>query len=539
MTQAPPQRLGDYEVLAPISEGGMASVFLGRSTTRPNQLVALKVIRAEHSRNKDFVAMLVDEAALASRLSHPNILRTQGLGQDDKQFFLVMELLRGHTLRDVSRAAHARGKRLPHEVVAWIGARIADALHYAHELKDDEGKPRNVVHRDVNPSNIFVTDEGLPKLIDFGLAKARDRIASTAVGVVKGTLAYMAPEQTHGKPADPRTDVFALGVVLWETTLDRRLFHEDDDVQTVRRVREAQVPDPTTLAEGYPRALADAVTRALALDPADRWQTAAELRDALDAYVSSTGQPVDASGVRALLAELFADAKPAAWEASADEVPADQARTRIWDQRKDEEAPSVGPLPPPTPPPRRPHAPPAVPVKLVAIGGACAVLGALVVGVTVRACRGGGDANALEQRVTRIEDLLGMTDAGSAAIGTALPSSDAQAPVSLDDHSAACALAKVAAYRVWAEAVAKAKTSAAPAEAACADIWSDTKKQACYRSAMAPIRAAQAARDAVIEGGPAAHDAVRGVKDDARNEAVARARAASQAAFAACDEPGE
>jgi serine/threonine protein kinase len=538
MPQAPPQRLGDYEVLAPISEGGMASVFLGRSTARPNELVALKVIRPEHSRNKEFVAMLVDEAGIASRLSHPNILRTQGLGQDDKQIFLVMELLRGHTLRDVVRAAHARGKRLPCDVVAWIGARIADALHYAHELKDDDGNPRHVVHRDVNPANIFVTDEGVPKLIDFGLAKARDRIASTAIGVVKGTLAYMAPEQAHGKPADPRTDVFALGVVLWEATLDRRLFHEDDDVQTVRRVREAKVPDPTTLVEGYPRALADAISCALALEPADRWQTGAELRDALDAYVSGTGQTVDASSVRALMTELFADAKPAAWETLTEEATADQARTRIWDQRKEMDPAPVGPLPSPVPPPRRP-APPAVPVRLVAIGGVCAVLGALVVGVTVRACRGGHDASALEQRVSRIEDLLGMTDAGASAASVPIAPSGAQAPVSLDDHSAACALAKVAAYRVWQEAVARAKVNAAPAEAACAEIWTDSKKQACYRNAMAQIRGTQAARDTVIEGGTAAHDAVRAAKDDAKNEAIARARAASQGAFVACDEPSD
>ncbi|MGD0527472.1 MAG: protein kinase [Polyangiaceae bacterium] len=139
MTQGPFPRLGEFEILAPISEGGMGSVSLGRRVARPNELVALKVIRAEYGRNKEFVAMLVDEARLASRLSHPNILSTRALGEDGKQHFLVMELLRGRTLLDVSKAAHARAKRLPYEVVAWIGARIADALHYAHELADDAG----------------------------------------------------------------------------------------------------------------------------------------------------------------------------------------------------------------------------------------------------------------------------------------------------------------------------------------------------------------------------------------------------------------
>jgi hypothetical protein len=528
------RRLGEYEILAPISQGGMGSVSLGRPTARPNELVALKVIRAEHGRNKDFVAMLVDEAGIASRLSHPNILSIRALGLDGNQHFLVMDLLRGRTLLDVCKAAHARGMRLPYEIVAWIGARIADALHYAHELVDDEGAALHVVHRDVNPANIFITQEGVPTLIDFGLAKARDRITSTAIGVVKGKLAYLAPEQAHGKPTDRRSDVFALGVTLWETALDRRLFHDDSDVETVRRVREAEVPDPRTLVDGFPPALATAITRALARDPGDRWQTAAQLRDALDAYVGTTGQVVDASRVRALWMELFADAKPAAWERLADDVAADQARTRIWDERKEavdtEAAPAL--VPPAGKPPVRPP-------WLVPLGGACVVLAAFAVGLAVRGCRGGSDAGAIEQRVDRIEELLGIGDAGSAAAGNLPTLADAQAPVSLDDRPASCALAKVAAYRVWQEALARAKVNAAPAEAACADLWSDTKKQACYRAAMAQIRATQAARDAVIAGGPAAVDAVKGARDDAKNDAIARGRAASQAAFTACADEGD
>ena len=534
MTQGPFQRLGDYEILAPISQGGMGSVSLGRPTARPNELVALKVIRAEYGRNKEFLAMLVDEAGIASRLSHPNILSIRALGQDDKQHFLVMDLLRGRTLLDVGKAAHARGKHLPYGVVAWIGARIADALHYAHELADDAGAPLHIVHRDVNPANIFITQEGIPKLIDFGLAKARDRIASTAIGVVKGKLAYLAPEQAHGKPADRRSDVFALGVTLWETALDRRLFHDDSDVETVRRVRAAEVPDPKTLVDGFPPALATAISRALARDPDDRWQTAAELRDALDAYVGTTGEAVDASSVRALWTELFAGAEPAPWERLADEVTADQARTRIWDERK--EAVGAEAAPARVPPTARP---PALPARLAAIAGAGAVLGALVVGLAVRGCRGGSDTGAIEQRIDRIEELLGIGDAGPSAAGNAPVSADTPAPVSLDDRSASCALAKVAAYRVWQEAVGKAKANAAPAEAACADLWSDTKKQACYRAAMAQIRATQGARDAVIAGGAAAVETVKGVREDAKNEAIARARVASQAAFTACADEGD
>ena len=539
----PFEHLGDYDVLAPISEGGMASIWLGRPTARPTELVALKVIRPEHGRNKEFVAMLVDEAAIASRLAHPNILSVRALGNDGRQYFLVMELLRGHTLLETWKAAHAQGKHPPIEVLAWIGARVADALQYAHDLKDDQGTPMNVVHRDVNPANIFITQDGVPKLIDFGLAKARDRIASTAIGVVKGKLAYLAPEQAHGKPADRRSDVFALGVTLWETTLDRRLFLDDSDVQTVRRVREAQVPDPTTLMKDYPPGLAETLTRALAREPENRWQTAGELRDALDAFLQGSGRTVDASNVRALLNDIFAGDTPAAWERVADDANADKERTRIWEERKDPvptqplpALPAVLPHAPPAPPARQPPA--GLPPRLVAIAGACAVSGALLVALVARGCRGGVAPDGMERRVSRIEDFLGIGDAGASAPGGLAASLDAAAAVSADDRSASCAMAKVAGYEAWQDALARAKANAGPAEAACADIWSDSKKQACYRAAMAEVRATQAARDTIIAGGAPAHEAVRNVKDDPKNEAILRARTASQTVFNACDDDG-
>jgi len=327
----PFERLGEYQVLAPIAEGGMASVWLGRSTKPPEGLVALKVIRPEYARNKEFVAMLRDEARIAARLSHPNIISIHDLGHDGKRYFLAMEVLRGRSLAEIRDAAESQGVRIPHEVVAWIGARIADALHYAHEQRDDHGALHDIIHRDVNPANIFLTHEGVPKLIDFGLAKARDRLSSTAIGVVKGKLAYLAPEQAHGHPADRRADVFSLGVTLWEISLGRRLFREDSDVETVRRVREARVPDPTTVAEDYPPEMAAAVMRALAPDPARRWQTAGELRDALDAFVRAAGAGVDADGVRALLAQVSGAQQPRAWESLVEEAAVGPERIRVWD----------------------------------------------------------------------------------------------------------------------------------------------------------------------------------------------------------------
>jgi serine/threonine protein kinase len=336
--ELPFERLGDYTVLAPISEGGMASVWLGRGADEAKRFAALKVIRPEHGRNKEFVAMFLDEAKIASRLSHPNIIAIHGSGHDGRRHFLAMEVLLGHTLLEVWERAHARKRKLPYELLAWIGARIADALHHAHELRDEEGRPLQVIHRDVSPSNIFLTDEGLPKLIDFGLAKARDRIASTAIGVIKGKLAYLAPEQVLGKPADRRADIFALGVTLWEISLDRRLFRSDSDVETVRRVRDAHVPDPRTKAKDYPGPLADALGRALTKDPGDRWQTAAELRDALDAFVAGCAQPTDGPTMQrmlqAALADLFDGTARPPWEKLIDDAAGPSERLRVWDDER-------------------------------------------------------------------------------------------------------------------------------------------------------------------------------------------------------------
>jgi serine/threonine-protein kinase len=530
----PFERLGDYEVLAPISEGGMATVWLGRSSTHPDQLAALKVIRPEHGRNKDFIAMFVDEVGIAARLSHPNIVSIRGIGHDGKQHFLAMELLRGRSLLDVWKAAHSRGRRLPCEIVAWIGARVADALHYAHELTDETGRPLNLVHRDVNPANIFVTREGVPKLIDFGLAKARDRIASTAIGVVKGKLAYLAPEQALGKPADRRADVFALGVTLWETSLDRRLFLDETDVATVRRVRAADVPDPTTILDGYPRRLADIVSRALARDPNDRWSTAAELRDALDGYLGSSGLAVSASSVRALMAELFTDATPEKWERLVDETFVDPERTRVWEQK--ETPPKLPPASTDPQPEWARHGGTPAQRLVLGIAAACVAGGALVGAVAARGCGRVARGEALEQRVGHIEDLLGIGEGGAPAssgvsAGALLAAGNTP---SADDRAAPCAVAKVVAYQAWQEALAKAKANAGAAEAACGEIWNDRRKQGCYYAASSGIRSAQGARDAVIQGGAVAREALKAVKDDAKNEAIPRARAASEAVFAAC-----
>jgi serine/threonine protein kinase len=312
---APPTRLGRYEVRAKIADGGMAAVYVARRDD--GQVVAIKMIREEFARSADFLMMLLDEATIVSRLRHPNIVQYHELVRDEAgHSFIVMELLFGQSLWTVWEACRGRGVRLRYDTIAWLGARVADGLHYAHELVGDDGRPADIVHRDVNATNIFLTYEGGVKIIDFGLAKAANRASKTAAGVIKGKVAYMSPEQAVGAPVDRRTDVFALGTTLWELSCDRRLFKHTDEVETLRRVHAAEVPDPTKIVTGYPPELARILQRALARDRDRRYPTAAALAADLDAFAGST---VNAGVVAEVVRELFAQdrVRQAAWSAQA------------------------------------------------------------------------------------------------------------------------------------------------------------------------------------------------------------------------------
>ncbi|MGH7297637.1 MAG: serine/threonine protein kinase, partial [Polyangiaceae bacterium] len=283
-----PKRLGNYDVVVKIAGGGMATVYLGRTRDASGayRLAAVKVIRHELRQDQRFVRMFLDEARMLSRLSHPNIAATYEWGTDDAQHFIAMELLLGRTLLEVWNACKERKLALRLDHAAWIAARVAEALHYAHELVDEQGAPLHVVHRDVNPSNIFLTFDGEVKLFDFGLAKAKGREASRA-GIVKGKLPYLSPEQVAQLPLDRRSDTYMLGTTLWEMTTMRRLFKREDDVETLMAVRAGLVPDPRATVPTYPEDLWAIVRRALARDREERYATTAELARDLDAFVAS------------------------------------------------------------------------------------------------------------------------------------------------------------------------------------------------------------------------------------------------------------
>lgn len=320
---APPKQLGKYEVGAKVGGGGMATVYVGRATLADGteQRVALKVIRDELAHDEQFKSMFIDEAKILAQLSHPNVIRTLEYGITGHHRFIAMELLSGRTYSDVWELLVSKKEMLAPTLAAWICARVAEGLHAAHELVDDQGQPLGVIHRDVNPSNIFLTHGGEAKLIDFGLAKARKRLSKSADGIVKGKIPYLAPEQAHGKPIDRRIDVYALGATLWETVTMKRLFKRDTDIDTLRAIRDANIPDVRTLVPEFPPDLWYIIEKALREDRDARYETADEFRKELDEFIADRS-PQMKDELSAMLTELFPgqEARQAKWERAATSV---------------------------------------------------------------------------------------------------------------------------------------------------------------------------------------------------------------------------
>jgi serine/threonine-protein kinase len=306
-TDVRPKQLGAWRTRGKIGEGGMATVYVGRNDA--GDLCALKVIKADFVQNRDFVSMFLDEAKIATRLQHPNIVRVSELGSEDDRMFMVMELLRGQSLHAVWAQARKRKTRVPPDVAAYIGASMAAGLHHAHEAKDEEGRALQIVHRDVNPSNVIITYDGDVKVIDFGLAKAVNRVSQTAAGIVKGKISYLSPEQVTGKPVDRRADVFSLGTTIWEISLDRRLFKAETKVDTVHKIHHADVPDPLSIDPEYPVLLWSVLLKCLKRDPKDRHQTADEAAAAFREFLESRSSTMSSMKTKlaGLMTTLFED----------------------------------------------------------------------------------------------------------------------------------------------------------------------------------------------------------------------------------------
>jgi len=284
------EQLGKYQLVKCIARGGMAEIFLARvqGPAGFEKGVVVKRVLPHLSESSEFVQMFLDEARLAARLSHPNIVQIFDFGESDGSYFLCMEHLAGEDLANVVRLAQQAGGTMPFPLAAMVVSAAADALHYAHTLTDEGGQPLGIVHRDISPSNIFLTYTGAVKVLDFGIAKAQTKAVQTQAGVIKGKLMYMAPEQAKGKAVDGRSDVWALGAVLHEALTGQRLFARDTELAIYHAVLHDPIPSPSEIEPQIPEELSAIVMRALERDLAQRFASAADLRRALDTYVTAT-----------------------------------------------------------------------------------------------------------------------------------------------------------------------------------------------------------------------------------------------------------
>jgi serine/threonine-protein kinase len=281
--------LGKYRLIASLGEGGMASVYLAIVEGRAGfqKLVVVKVMRDSLGRDADALTMFEQEARVASRLNHPNIVQTNEVGEDGGAHYLTMEYLEGQPLQRIL-AENGRGEPLPLSLHARILADALAGLHYAHECTDFDGKPLNLVHRDVSPHNVFVTYDGSVKIIDFGIAKSSLDDSKTATGILKGKLGYMAPEQLMGIPVDRRVDVYAIGIMLWEAAAGQRLRKAKAEAPLLHSILNDEVPSPRAINVACPRGLAAICLKALARDRDQRYATAQELQYEIETFLEST-----------------------------------------------------------------------------------------------------------------------------------------------------------------------------------------------------------------------------------------------------------
>ncbi|MFT3694469.1 MAG: protein kinase [Kofleriaceae bacterium] len=302
---------GSYQLLAKLATGGMAEIYLARPQSTAiagaKDVMVLKRILPHLAEDEHFVQMFRDEADLASKLVHKNVCHVMSFGQFGGTWFIAMEYLHGVPLSRMMTRLSKSGKLLDYRIVAAIILQACEGLHAAHEARDGNGNLLGVVHRDVSPPNIMVTGDGLVKLLDFGIAKARGANSRTRTGTVKGKNAYMSPEQILGKPLDRRSDVFALGVVMYEMLAIRRLFHRDSDFLTFKAITEEPIPEIRERRADIPAGMRAALLQAMARDPAGRFDTAQAFGNAIKASVATLGGPASPQELARLLFTDFGD----------------------------------------------------------------------------------------------------------------------------------------------------------------------------------------------------------------------------------------
>ncbi len=284
MSEAAPELLGKYRLLQPLARGGMAELYLARQqgVAGIEKTVVIKRVLPHLAKYKDFVGMFLDEARIAAQLDHPNIVQLFEFGEVDGNYYIAMEYLAGEDLTALARAAKRRERRIPESLAAYVFAAACDGLQHAHTFVDATGRALNIVHRDISPSNIFVTYQGAVKLLDFGIAKAEGKLTRTRTGLRKGKSLYMSPEQVRGDPLDGRSDVFALGSVLYEVLIGEPAFLRDTELDTLRAILFEPVEPPHTKLPSMSATMEAIILKALATSLDDRFSSALQMRKALE-----------------------------------------------------------------------------------------------------------------------------------------------------------------------------------------------------------------------------------------------------------------
>jgi len=302
------QSLGKYQLLKKLATGGMAEVWLARQTGIEgfNRHVVVKRILPHLAEDREFVDMFLNEARIAARLTHPNIGQIYDLGEQGGQYYIAMEFIRGEDLGRIMRRAWGTGQWIARPVALRIIADACQGLYYAHSRVDDSGRPLNIVHRDISPQNILVSFDGAVKVVDFGIAKAADQVSNTKSGAIKGKFAYMAPEQAAGKPLGARTDIFALGLVLYELLTGVRPLKRDSEIATLQAALECAIEAPSVVAE-VPPELDPVVMQAIAKASDDRYKDARGFHMAIEEFLVQQGTVATSVQVSQLMEALFAD----------------------------------------------------------------------------------------------------------------------------------------------------------------------------------------------------------------------------------------
>lgn len=304
-----PRKFDRYDLVKKLATGGMAEIYLAKQSGLEGfeKVVVVKRILGNLAQDDEFVSMFLDEARIAAKLSHPNIVQIYDLGKADDTYYIAMEYVSGRNIQNIIAKHYERDGYIPVEHVCRIIAGVCDGLYYAHSRKDYDGRPLNIIHRDISPQNILVSFAGGVKVVDFGIAKASTQIAQTRAGVLKGKYAYMSPEQVRGAKIDHRSDIFAVGLVFYEMLTGVRAFERDSSLKTLKAIAQEKPVNPRDMKPDLPEEVVRLLSKALEKNPDKRYRTAQEMQLALEDYLESSPKKSNTVRISRYMNDLFDD----------------------------------------------------------------------------------------------------------------------------------------------------------------------------------------------------------------------------------------